>query len=82
MVSKLLGRSKLWPAPLVSDAEFAVAAALDQRNLEPVVHRDAPSGHSLQVGRGSVTAACQATSLGGDLPGIRERPGLRFPAGT
>ncbi len=64
MVSKLLGRSKLWPAPLVSDAEFAVAAALDQRNLEPVVHRDAPSGHSLQVGRGSVTAACQATSSG------------------
>ena len=64
MVSKLLGRSKLWPAPLVSDAEFAVAAALDRRHLEPVVHRDAPSGHSLQVGRGSVTAACQATSSG------------------
>ena len=36
----------------------------DRRHLEPVVHRDAPSGHSLQVGRGSVTAACQATSSG------------------
>jgi tetratricopeptide (TPR) repeat protein len=64
MVSKLLGRSKLWPAALVSDADFAVTAALDRGGVESVVHREAPSGHSLQIGRGSVTAACQAPVSG------------------
>ncbi len=64
MVSKLLGRSRLWPAPLVSDADFAVAAALERCAPEPVVRHDAPSGHSLQVGRGNVTAACQASVSG------------------
>jgi tetratricopeptide (TPR) repeat protein len=60
MVSKLLGRSKLWPAALLSDADFAVRKALEERRAETIVHRPAPSGHSLQIGRGSVTAACQA----------------------
>ncbi len=64
MVSKLLGRSRLWPAELVADADFAVANALDRRHVETIVHRAAPSGHSLQIGRGSVTAACQAAVSG------------------
>jgi tetratricopeptide (TPR) repeat protein len=64
MVSKLLGRSKLWPAPLVSDADFALTAAIDRRPEESVVRHGVPSGHSLQVGRGSVTAACQASGSG------------------
>ncbi len=64
MVSKLLGRSNLWPAALLSDAEYALGKAIEGRHVETIVQRSAPSGHSLQIGRGSVTAACQAAVSG------------------
>ena len=64
MVSKLLGRSKLWPAAVVSDADFAVSAAAARWFPDASVQHEAPSGHSLQIGRGSVTAACQAAVSG------------------
>jgi hypothetical protein len=64
MVSKLLGRSNLWPAALLSDAEFAVGKAIEGRHDETIVQRSAPSGHSLQIGRGSVTAASQSAVSG------------------
>ncbi len=64
MVSKLLGPSKLWSSALVSDADFAVSAALERRRPESLPKHKGPSGHSLQVGRGSVTAACQASVSG------------------
>ena len=83
MVSKWLGRSKLWPAALVSDADFAVAAAAKQplqqaRSNSP---GDLVDVQTVQVGRGSVTAACQAAVSGGDLPGLRVGLDLRFSAG-
>ena len=64
MVSKLLGRSKLWPSAVVSDADFAVSAAAARWFPDASVQHEAPSGHSLQIGRGSVTAACQASVSG------------------
>jgi tetratricopeptide (TPR) repeat protein len=60
MVSKWLGRSKLWPAALLSDADFAVAAAALEPRHETVQPRDHVEIQRLQVGRGSVTAVCQA----------------------
>jgi hypothetical protein len=48
----------------VSDADFAVAAAIAPARPTVLVPRDDREIHSLQVGRGSVTAACQAVSSG------------------
>jgi tetratricopeptide (TPR) repeat protein len=70
MVSKWLGRSKLWPAAVVSDADFAVAAASRRPRERSVVQRDDFEYHSVQVGRGSVTAACQASVSGEILLGF------------
>ena len=64
MVSKVFGRSMLWPAPLVSDADFAVDAASEKPRPQPVSrHLDLPV-EGLQIGRGNVTAACQASVSG------------------
>ncbi len=64
MVSKWLGKSKLWPQALVSDAEFAVAAAAARPRRQHLVARNHTETHCLQVGRGEVTAACQALVSG------------------
>jgi tetratricopeptide (TPR) repeat protein len=70
MVSKWLGRSKLWPAALVSDADFAVAATARPPHEQSALPRDHFVSHSVQVGRGSVTAACQASVSGEILLGF------------
>jgi hypothetical protein len=63
VVSSLLGRSGLWDAAVVSDAEFAFGAAV----------RTAPTGRSsraaatpvrIKLQTGTVTAACSATETG------------------
>ncbi len=64
MVSKLLGRSKLWPAPLVSDADFAVDAALEKPRPQTSSRRREMPVEGLQIGRGNVTSACQASYSG------------------
>ena len=63
LVSALLGKSKLWPAPLVSDAEFAANAELKRARSRAA----APKGEPLMTGtqtNGIVTAACQAAVTG------------------
>jgi len=65
LVSTLLGRTKLWPAPVVSDADFAATAALKQRPRDQAsaVNRD-PEAQGIQIGRGILTAAVQASITG------------------
>jgi hypothetical protein len=60
LVSALLGRSKLWPAALVSDAEFAATAELKQCRVRVSTAIRDPRITGLQVGRGTVSALCQA----------------------
>jgi hypothetical protein len=64
LVSTLFGRSKDWPAGLVSDADFAATEAL-RRSLATPSHADRdPSIHGFQIGRGFVTATAAATASG------------------
>ena len=59
-VSALFGRSKLWPQALVSDAEFAATAELRRSRSRTSVGRRDPRVAGVRIGRGLVTAACQA----------------------
>ena len=64
LVSTLLGRTKLWPASLVSDADFAANAALkSSRGRASSDNRD-PRVQGIQIGRGVVTAVGQASVSG------------------
>jgi hypothetical protein len=64
LVSALLGRSKLWPAPVVSDAEFAATAEWKRsRERTSPTSRD-PRIAGAYVGRGTITAVCQAAATG------------------
>ncbi len=70
LVSELLGRSRLWPAGVVSDAEFAARRAGGQAR-ERSHNRDSELFVSgIQVGRGSVTAVCRASETGQVLLGF------------
>jgi tetratricopeptide (TPR) repeat protein len=60
LVSTFLGRSGLWPAALVHDAQFAVAAALHQQMRTPV----ASSASLIRMGTGKVTAVAHAPRTG------------------
>jgi hypothetical protein len=64
LVSALLGRSKLWPTPLVSDAEYAASAELvcARRNSQTMKHTPRLAG--IQIGRGTVSAVCDAGASG------------------
>ena len=52
MVSKLLGRSNLWPAALLSDAEYALGKATLGRHVETVVQRWRHRGTAFRLGEG------------------------------
>jgi hypothetical protein len=61
-VSTLFGVPSLWAPSFVRDAQFAAAVAADRsrdRDVKADRHTKAPG---IQVGRGTVTAACQASS--------------------
>ena len=78
MVSKWLGRSKLWPAALVSDAEFAVAAAAQPpRRHQFARPRCTRRSIAFQVGRGGSHGRVPGVRFRRDLPGIRAGAGLR-----
>ena len=74
MVSKWLGRSKLWPAALVSDADFAVAAAATRPRQQPF---GSPAiiveVHSLAGWARERDGRVPGLGFGGDLPGVRAR---------
>jgi MoxR-vWA-beta-propeller ternary system domain bpX3 len=64
-VSFLFGRSTNWPAPLVSDASFAAAMALKPpRRRARGSAGGRRSSRGTQIGRGVVTAVCQAPVSG------------------
>jgi tetratricopeptide (TPR) repeat protein len=60
-VSTMLSRPGLWPAPLVSDADFAYRAALRRR---PRPRRPAGPASWLHACRGPLTAVCAAAETG------------------
>jgi tetratricopeptide (TPR) repeat protein len=63
LVSALLGKSKLWPAPLVSDAEFAASAESKRPRARASAGRRDPLMTGTQI-NGIVTAACHASVTG------------------
>lgn len=62
VVSSLIGRSGLWDAAVVSDADFAFKGALQHKPAMPgpVAREIAP----IRLAQGTVTAACAATETG------------------
>ena len=64
LVSTLLGRTKLWPASLVSDADFAANAALKSSRRSASNDNRDPRVQGIQIGRGVVTAVGQASASG------------------
>jgi len=58
LVSALLGRSKLWPAALVSDAEFAASAESKRTRGRASAAKNDARIAGVQIGRGIVTALC------------------------
>jgi hypothetical protein len=63
LISNLLFEQN-WSPPLLRDAEFAATTARRRpHNRDSVARRD-PLLQGVQVGQGTVTAACQATSTG------------------
>jgi tetratricopeptide (TPR) repeat protein len=63
LVSELLGKSQVWPAALVSDAEFAAGAALKRTRGRALVSNRESMIAGTQT-QGVVTAVCQAAATG------------------
>jgi hypothetical protein len=64
VVSSLLGRSGAWPAPVVSDAEYAWKAAVRRNGLPRQRRVDHRPSTRVVVGTGEVTAVCAAPQGG------------------
>ncbi len=79
LVSDLLGKSKLWPAPLVSDAEFAATAELKRGRARASAPNRDPLMTATQT-NGIVTAACQAAVTGELFLGFASGRVLSFRA--
>lgn len=63
LVSALLGKSRLWPVALVSDAEFAAGAAIKQARGRSRAPARELAATGTQI-HGVVTAVCQAAVTG------------------
>jgi tetratricopeptide (TPR) repeat protein len=88
LVSAYFGRNRAWPADLVGDATLAMKAALDLEAERRRVVRLAfgpPSGgeyRRVEVGGGTVSAACHASATGEVFLGFEGGRVYRFnPAG-
>ena len=64
LVAALLGRTKLWPMAVVSDAEFAATKEQKRSRGSDDVSTRHPRILRVQIGRGIVTAVCQARMTG------------------
>ncbi len=64
LVGSLLGRTKLWPMAVVSDAEFAATKEQKRSRAGAAVPAREPRIMRVQIGRGIVTAVCQAKMTG------------------
>ncbi len=60
VVSNFMGRSGKWPAPVVRDAQVAVAAAINEHGSQT----DARSATRVRLGTGQVTAVARAPHTG------------------
>src|SRR5262249_31081080 len=61
-VSTLFGVPSLWTPSFVRDAQFAAASAADHSRDQAVRADRRTHASCIQVGRGTVTAACQAST--------------------
>ena len=79
LVAAILGKSKLWPTPLVSDAEFAATAEVKRARACASTHFRDPLMTGIQT-NGIVTAACQASVTGELFLGFASGRVLSFRA--
>ena len=64
LVASLLGRTKLWPTAVVSDAEFAATTEQRHSRAGAAVATHDPRMLRVQIERGTVTAVCQSRVTG------------------
>jgi hypothetical protein len=64
VVAALLGRTKLWPTAVVSDAEYAATRAQKRSRGSAAVPTYDPRIMRVQIQRGIVTAVCQSKVTG------------------
>src|SRR5262249_41635702 len=82
VISSLFGGTGHWPAALVRDAEFAATGARRRaRDRAAAAGRD-PQVQGVQVGRGPVTAVCQAPASGDLYLGFGSGLVLEYRPGT
>jgi tetratricopeptide (TPR) repeat protein len=60
LVSRYLGSSGVWPAPVVSDGQYAVKAAVKRSEARPGMSPRT----GMRTGTGNVTAVCRAANSG------------------
>ncbi|HEX3450133.1 MAG TPA: hypothetical protein VHS97_17900, partial [Isosphaeraceae bacterium] len=64
LVAALLGRTKLWPTAVVSDAEFAATSEQKRSRAVAATPIHDPRITRVQIERGTVTAVCQSKVTG------------------
>ena len=64
LVAALLGRTKLWPTAVVSDAEFAATTEQKRARAGAAAPTHDPRMTRVQIERGIVTAVCQSKVTG------------------
>jgi tetratricopeptide (TPR) repeat protein len=79
-VSSLFGEPSLWSPAFVRDAQFAAAITSRSRDRAATAGRG-PRRQGIQVGLGTVTAACQATVYGELFLGFADGKVLAFSPG-
>jgi hypothetical protein len=79
-VSALFVERSLWSSAFVRDAQFAAALAARSRRRAPTAGRG-PGLQGVQVGRGTVTAACQASATTELFLGLADGKVLAFRPG-
>ncbi|MGP0063260.1 MAG: hypothetical protein ACLQGP_06600 [Isosphaeraceae bacterium] len=81
-ISTLFGAASLWPPALVQDADFAAIAAQKQAVFrDRDASRREPTFHLVRLGRGSVTAVCQASTTRDLFVGFDDGKVVRCPPG-
>jgi tetratricopeptide (TPR) repeat protein len=64
LISTMLNEPALWPPALVADAEFAAATAWSRSRTTGSAAIRNPRVQGIHIGRGTVTAVCQASNSG------------------
>ncbi len=80
-VSALFGEPSLWSSAFVRDAQFAASAVAGRSRDRAATPARNPESPGVQVGRGTVTAACQASATAELFLGFADGKVLAFRPG-